>query len=76
MPCARRRPPLGDEDTYRDAVRLARLGWCALAVGTAQAGLDYHRQQNGMARALVDAGYLAEPARRIISPRRLRPALS
>jgi hypothetical protein len=33
--------PLGDEDTYRDAVRLARLGWCALAVGTAQAVLDY-----------------------------------
>ena len=33
--------PLGDEDTYRDAVRLSRLGWCALAVGTAQAVLDY-----------------------------------
>ena len=33
--------PFGDEDTYRDAVRLARLGWCALAVGTAQAVLDY-----------------------------------
>lgn len=34
---------LGDErgQAYRDAVRLARLGWCALAVGTAQAVLDY-----------------------------------
>jgi alkylation response protein AidB-like acyl-CoA dehydrogenase len=33
--------PLGDAATYRDAVRLARLGWCALAVGTSQAVLDY-----------------------------------
>jgi alkylation response protein AidB-like acyl-CoA dehydrogenase len=33
--------PLGDAETYRDAVRLSRLGWCALAVGTAQAVLDY-----------------------------------
>src|SRR4051795_9903394 len=33
--------PLGDADTYREAVRLSRLGWCALAVGTAQAVLDY-----------------------------------
>jgi hypothetical protein len=34
---------LGDDqgEAYRDAVRLARLGWCALAVGTAQAVLDY-----------------------------------
>jgi alkylation response protein AidB-like acyl-CoA dehydrogenase len=33
--------PLGDADTYAEAVRLARLGWCALAIGTAQAVLDY-----------------------------------
>jgi alkylation response protein AidB-like acyl-CoA dehydrogenase len=33
--------PLGDAETYLDAVRLSRLGWCALAVGTAQAVLDY-----------------------------------
>jgi alkylation response protein AidB-like acyl-CoA dehydrogenase len=33
--------PLGDDEAYREAVRLARLGWCALAVGTAQAVLDY-----------------------------------
>jgi alkylation response protein AidB-like acyl-CoA dehydrogenase len=33
--------PLGDAASYTDAVRLARLGWCALAVGTAQAVLDY-----------------------------------
>lgn len=32
---------LGDADSYRDAVRLSRLGWCALAVGTSQAVLDY-----------------------------------
>jgi alkylation response protein AidB-like acyl-CoA dehydrogenase len=32
---------LGDAETYLDAVRLARLGWCALTVGTAQAVLDY-----------------------------------
>jgi alkylation response protein AidB-like acyl-CoA dehydrogenase len=34
---------LGDTDgsTYTDCVRLSRLGWCALAVGTAQAVLDY-----------------------------------
>ncbi|WP_148572297.1 acyl-CoA dehydrogenase family protein [Nocardioides caldifontis] len=32
---------LGDEATYVEAIRLARLGWCALAVGTAQAVLDY-----------------------------------
>ncbi len=30
---------LGGE--YAECVRLARLGWCALAVGTAQAVLDY-----------------------------------
>ncbi|HEU5044319.1 MAG TPA: acyl-CoA dehydrogenase family protein [Nocardioidaceae bacterium] len=33
--------PLGDEDAYRECVRLSRLGWCALAVGTAQAVLDH-----------------------------------
>ena len=34
---------LGDTDgsTYVECVRLARLAWCALAVGTAQAVLDY-----------------------------------
>ncbi|NLV81098.1 MAG: acyl-CoA dehydrogenase [Rhodococcus sp.] len=38
---------LGDEDAdvraeqYADAVRLARLGWASLAVGTGQAVLDY-----------------------------------
>jgi hypothetical protein len=31
----------GDRDVYRDCVQLGRLGWCALAVGTAQAVLDY-----------------------------------
>ncbi|WGL50840.1 acyl-CoA dehydrogenase family protein [Nocardioides sp. BP30] len=30
-----------DGTTYAECVRLARLGWCALAVGTAQAVLDY-----------------------------------
>ena len=28
-------------DTYSTCIALARLGWCALAVGTAQAALDY-----------------------------------
>jgi alkylation response protein AidB-like acyl-CoA dehydrogenase len=32
---------LGDRDAYADCVRLSRIGWCALAVGTAQAVLDY-----------------------------------
>ncbi|HEV2781730.1 MAG TPA: acyl-CoA dehydrogenase family protein [Actinophytocola sp.] len=34
---------LGDASStvYAECVRLARLGWCALAVGTAQAVLDY-----------------------------------
>ncbi len=32
---------LGDADSYREAVRLSRIGWCALAVGTGQAVLDY-----------------------------------
>src|SRR5947209_9995496 len=31
----------GDPSVYADCVQLARLGWCALAVGTAQAVLDY-----------------------------------
>lgn len=30
-----------DGTTYAEAVRLSRLAWCALAVGTAQAVLDY-----------------------------------
>jgi alkylation response protein AidB-like acyl-CoA dehydrogenase len=30
-----------DPAVYRECIRLARLGWCALAVGTAQAALDY-----------------------------------
>ncbi len=32
---------LGDADDYRECVRLSRLAWCALAVGTGQAVLDY-----------------------------------
>jgi alkylation response protein AidB-like acyl-CoA dehydrogenase len=32
---------LGDADTYREVVQNSRLAWCALAVGTAQAVLDY-----------------------------------
>ncbi|HTX12240.1 MAG TPA: acyl-CoA dehydrogenase family protein [Solirubrobacteraceae bacterium] len=32
---------LGDPDAFAECVQLARLGWCALAVGTAQAVLDY-----------------------------------
>ncbi len=34
---------LGDADgtAYTECVRLSRLGWCALAIGTAQAVLDY-----------------------------------
>ncbi|WP_157233937.1 acyl-CoA dehydrogenase family protein [Kibdelosporangium phytohabitans] len=31
----------GAKEVYADCVRLSRLGWCALAVGTAQAVLDY-----------------------------------
>ena len=30
-----------DGETYRECVRLSRLGWCALSLGTAQAVLDY-----------------------------------
>lgn len=30
-----------DGSTYTECVRLSRLGWCALAVGTSQAVLDY-----------------------------------
>jgi len=32
---------LGGADDYAECVRLSRLAWCALAVGTAQAVLDY-----------------------------------
>ena len=31
----------GSPDAYADCVRLARIAWCALAVGTAQAALDF-----------------------------------
>jgi alkylation response protein AidB-like acyl-CoA dehydrogenase len=31
----------GDAEVYRECVHLGRLGWCALATGTAQAVLDY-----------------------------------
>lgn len=31
----------GDPDVYADCVRRARLAWCALSVGTAQAALDH-----------------------------------
>jgi hypothetical protein len=31
----------GDADVYRGCIRLSRLAWCALGVGTAQAVLDY-----------------------------------
>ncbi len=31
----------GDPGVYRECVPLGRLGWCALAVGTGQAVLDY-----------------------------------
>ena len=31
----------GDADVYRECVALSRLAWCALAVGTGQAVLDY-----------------------------------
>jgi alkylation response protein AidB-like acyl-CoA dehydrogenase len=32
---------LGDADDYLECVRYSRLAWCALAVGTGQAVLDY-----------------------------------
>lgn len=32
---------LGSAEDYRECVRLARLAWCALAVGTSQAVLEY-----------------------------------
>lgn len=32
---------LGDERAYADCVQFSRLAWCALAIGTAQAVLDY-----------------------------------
>ncbi len=31
----------GDPELYRECLQLARLGWCALAVGAGQAVLDY-----------------------------------
>jgi alkylation response protein AidB-like acyl-CoA dehydrogenase len=31
----------GALEVYRECIRLARLGWCALSLGTAQAVLDY-----------------------------------
>jgi alkylation response protein AidB-like acyl-CoA dehydrogenase len=31
----------GDGDVYAECVRLSRLGWCALSLGTAKAVLDY-----------------------------------
>ncbi|MET9315886.1 acyl-CoA dehydrogenase family protein [Kribbella sp. NPDC003505] len=33
--------PLGTVEDYAECVRLSRLGWCALALGTARAVLDY-----------------------------------
>jgi alkylation response protein AidB-like acyl-CoA dehydrogenase len=33
--------PLGTTEDYAEAVRLSRLAWCALSLGTAQAVLDY-----------------------------------
>ncbi|MGO4257090.1 acyl-CoA dehydrogenase family protein [Marmoricola sp. RAF53] len=32
---------VGDEATYREVVQNSRLAWCALAIGTSQAVLDY-----------------------------------
>jgi alkylation response protein AidB-like acyl-CoA dehydrogenase len=34
----------GSPEVYADCVALARLGWCALAVGTGQAMLDYVKE--------------------------------
>ena len=34
----------GETSVYSDAVQLGRLGWCALAIGTGQAVLDYVSQ--------------------------------
>jgi alkylation response protein AidB-like acyl-CoA dehydrogenase len=31
----------GAADVYRECIQLGRLGWCALAIGTGQATLDY-----------------------------------
>ena len=31
----------GSPEAYRDCVALSRLAWCALAIGTGQAALDY-----------------------------------
>jgi alkylation response protein AidB-like acyl-CoA dehydrogenase len=35
---------LGDSNAYRECVQLGRLAWCALAVGTGQAVLDYVKE--------------------------------
>jgi alkylation response protein AidB-like acyl-CoA dehydrogenase len=32
---------LGDAESFRECVRLSRIAWCALTIGTAQAVLDY-----------------------------------
>ena len=34
----------GDADVYRECIQLGRLGWCAVAVGTGQAVLDYVKE--------------------------------
>ena len=34
----------GDAEVYRECVQLGRLGWCAVAVGTGQAVLDYVKE--------------------------------
>jgi alkylation response protein AidB-like acyl-CoA dehydrogenase len=34
----------GDPAVYTDCVRLSRLAWCALAIGTAQAAADYTKK--------------------------------
>ncbi len=34
----------GSEDDYRHAIRLSRLGWAALALGTAKSVLDYTKE--------------------------------
>jgi alkylation response protein AidB-like acyl-CoA dehydrogenase len=35
---------LGDAESYAECVQLARLGWCALALGTGRAVLEYVKQ--------------------------------
>ena len=50
----RRRLPLADADpqAYADCVRLGRLGWCALAIGTGQAAARLHEAVRQRARRL------------------------